>query len=85
MSLLPMRLIADPIMELPCSKSIRAIKCAVSAADGDRDVIDPIDGRLILDIKAVRGEMDSFVSVWGGKANAEQIRKARDRLKGREN
>ena len=77
------RLIVRPLLELPCPKSIRAIKRAVSASDGDGDVIDGVDGTLnITKNRAVRGEMDSFLSVWGGEANVEQIQRMRDRLNG---
>ena len=77
-----MRLIVHPILQLPCSKSIRAIKKAVSAADGDGDIIDLHSGLLELDKDAaVRGEIDSFISVWGGDSNLEQIKKAKERLR----
>ena len=76
-----MRAIIHPLLDLPCSQSIRAIKRAVSYADGDGDVIDSIDGTLKLDTNtAMMGERDAFLSVWGGKANVEQIQKARDRM-----
>ena len=77
-----MRLIVHPILQLPCSKSIRAIKKAVSAADGDGDIIDLHGGLLKLDTDAaVRGEINSFMSVWGGDSNLEQIKKAKERLR----
>ena len=41
-----MRLVADPILNLPCSQSVRAIKRVVSVADGDEDVIDTFSGKL---------------------------------------
>ena len=41
-----MRLVADPILKLPCSQSVRAIKRVVSVADGDEDVIDMVSGKL---------------------------------------
>jgi ethylmalonyl-CoA/methylmalonyl-CoA decarboxylase len=78
-----MRLIVNPILDLPCAKSIRAIKSAVSSADGDRDVLDYIDGTLQSNNLALRGERESFLSVWGGDTNVEQIRKAKERLKGK--
>jgi hypothetical protein len=77
-----MRLVVDKLMELPCPRSIRAIKRAVSSADGDRDVIDPSDGSLNVGNAAIAGEMESFRSVWGGRSNAELIQKTRDRLRG---
>lgn len=76
-----MRLAINPLLELPCSRSIRAIKTAVSFADGDGDVIDCADGgslKLSTNL-AMRGEMDAFLSVWGGKSNLEQIQKARSK------
>ena len=79
-----MRLIVEPILDLPCSKSVRAIKKAVSAADadGDGDVIDFPSGMLKLDTdSAVRGEMESFMRLWGGESNRNQIQKAKERLK----
>ena len=77
-----MRLVVHPILELPCSQAVRAIKAAVSAADGDGDVIDSLSGNLRLDSNmALRGEMDSFVSVWGGDSNKEQIRRTKEHLK----
>ena len=77
-----MRLIVDPLLDLPCSRSIRAIKNAVSAADGDGEVIDSIDGRLKMDTNiAVKGELESFLSVWGSESNKEQIQKAKNDLK----
>ena len=75
-----MRLVVDPILSLPCSQSIRAIKMAVSAAAGDGDVMD-IDGRLNMDTKALKGEFEAFMSVWGGESNREQIQKAKERLR----
>ena len=41
-----MRLVVDPILNLPCSQSVRAIKRVASVADGDEDVIDTASGRL---------------------------------------
>lgn len=77
-----MRLVVQPILDLPCSKSVRAIKKAVSSADGDGEVIDSTDGQLQLDANmALKGEMESFTSVWGGESNRDQIRKAKERLK----
>ncbi|KAL3827655.1 hypothetical protein ACHAXA_000528 [Cyclostephanos tholiformis] len=102
-----MRLVIDPLCDLPCSKSIRAIKRAISASDGDWDLFvhrgttareyeyDEYEhdddhhsiyrggGRMLnFDNVAIRGEMDSFLSVWGGTMNERLIRKARDRLRG---
>lgn len=75
------RLVVNPILELPCSQSIRAIKKVVSAADGDVEV-DSIDGTLEIDTNmAMKVEMDSFLSVWGGDSNKELIQKAKDRLR----
>lgn len=76
-----MRLIVKPILELPCAQSIRAIKMSVSAADGDREVIDPASGTLKNSDMSVDGEMEAFMSVWGGDSNREQIQQAKDRLK----
>ncbi len=77
-----MRAIINPLLDLPCSRSIRAIKRAVSCADGDGEVMDNIDGTLKFDTNmAMMGERDAFLSVWGGKANVEQILKARDRMR----
>ena len=79
-----MRAVINPLLDLPCSQSIRAIKRVVSSADGDGEVIDCIDGSTLkLDTNlAMMAERDAFLSVWGGKANLEQIQKARDRIKG---
>ncbi|KAL7491579.1 hypothetical protein ACHAWT_002131 [Skeletonema menzelii] len=82
------RLVADPILNLPCSQSVRAIKRVVSVADGDEDVIG-ISGRLKcnatdLGCKAenpVRAEIDAFVHVWGGESNRELIQQTRESLK----
>jgi len=41
-----MRLVVDPVLSLPCSQSVRAIKRVASVADGDDDVIDTATGRL---------------------------------------
>jgi len=77
-----MRLVVDPILKLPCSKSIRAIKKAVSAADGDGEVTDSASGRLKLDTNiAMKEEFESFMSVWGGDSNREQIEKTKERLR----
>ncbi|KAL7466739.1 hypothetical protein ACHAXS_007024 [Conticribra weissflogii] len=79
-----MRRVVDPILELPCPQSIRAIKSVVSVGDGDRDVIDCTSGNLLFDSNnALRGEIESFTSVWGGESNKEQIRKAKENLKGK--
>ena len=79
------RLVIHPLFELPCSYSIRAIKSAISAADGDRDVINITDGTLNNSTNmAVKCEMESFMSVWGSKSNIDQIQITKDRLlKGR--
>lgn len=80
-----MRAVINPLLDLPCAQSIRAIKRAVSSADGDGEVIGHhTDGTTLkLDTNlAMMGERDAFLSVWGGKANVEQIQKARDRIKG---
>jgi ethylmalonyl-CoA/methylmalonyl-CoA decarboxylase len=78
-----MRVIINPLVELPCSQSIRAMKRAVSYADGDGEVMmgNTIDERFKFDTNmAMRGERDAFLSVWGGKTNVEQIQKAKDRI-----
>mmetsp|Transcript_22633 Transcript_22633/g.45831 ORF Transcript_22633/g.45831 Transcript_22633/m.45831 type:complete len:358 (-) Transcript_22633:93-1166(-) len=76
------RRFVNPILHLPCSQSIRAIKSVVSVGDGDRDVIDCSSGSLLFDSNnALRGEIESFTSVWGGESNKEQIRKAKENLK----
>ena len=75
------RLIIQPLLQLPCSNSLRAIKSAISAADGDRNVINKIDGTLNSSTNmAVKCEMESFMSVWGSQSNKEQIEKTKDRL-----
>ena len=75
------RLIIQPLLQLPCSNSLRAIKSAISAADGDRNVINQIDGTLNSSTNmAVKCEMESFMSVWGSQSNMEQIEKTKDRL-----
>jgi len=61
-----------PILELPCSQSIRAIKSTISSADDEAIVI------------AMKREQDSFLSVWGGEANMKQIQKTKDRLRDKE-
>ena len=72
----------QPVLKLPCSQSIRAIKSTVSAADGDGEVIDTLTGKLRLDTNlAMKGEMESFLSVWGGESNLKQIQNAKDTLK----
>lgn len=79
----------QPILDLPCSQSIRAIKnVVISAADGDREVFHNTDmesGQLKkLETNtnmAMRAEMEAFLSVWGGEANVAQIKKTKDRLK----
>lgn len=79
-----MRVIINPLVELPCSQSIRAIKKAVSCADGDGEVMmgNNIDETMKFDANIVmRGERDAFLSVWGGETNVEQIQKARDRIR----
>ncbi len=91
-----MRLVVEPILNLPCSQSVRAIKRVVSVADGDEDVIDTSSGRLrytkVDDLEnessntkvcrtAVGTEMDSFLQVWGGESNRELIQQTRESLK----
>ena len=58
-----------PILELPCSQSIRAIKNTISSADDEA-----------IDIVMER-ERESFLSVWGGEANMKQIQQTKDRLR----
>ena len=56
----------QPILDLPCSQSIRAIKnVVVSAADGDREVSN----------MAMRAEMEAFLSVWEVKQMWHRLRK----------
>ncbi|KAL7551599.1 hypothetical protein ACHAWF_014788 [Thalassiosira exigua] len=74
------RLIVDKILDLPCPQSIRALKSAVSAVDGDGDVIDLATGEPKLENTAMMGEFESFMSVWGGDSNREQIQKAKSHL-----
>ena len=59
----------QPILELPCSQSIRAIKSTISAADDEA-----------IDI-AMERERESFLSVWGGEANVKQIQKTKELLR----
>ena len=59
----------QPILELPCCQSIRAIKSTISSADDEA-----------IDIARER-EQESFLSVWGGEANMKQIQKTKDRLR----
>ena len=80
-----MRLVVDPVLSLPCSKSIRAIKSVVSVADGDDDVIDVSSGHLKHNSTAVKSEIDSFVHIWGGKSNIELIEQARESLREKKN
>ena len=83
------RLIADPIIDLPCSKSVRAIKRVASIADGDEKVINTISGKLRYMVDedledkdtSVKTEIDAFTKIWGGKSNRELIQQTRDRLK----
>jgi hypothetical protein len=77
-----MRLIVRPILELPCSKAVRAVKSVVSAADGDQDVLDSKGMTMLYDTnKALAAERGAFLSVWGGDSNLEQIRKTKEKLK----
>uniref|UniRef100_A0A7S2KS71 Ethylmalonyl-CoA decarboxylase n=1 Tax=Skeletonema marinoi TaxID=267567 RepID=A0A7S2KS71_9STRA len=91
-----MRLVVDPILNLPCSQSVRAIKRVVSVADGDEDVIDTASGRLRYvatdatdddsmtkeyNNTAVKSEIDAFLQVWGGESNRELIEQTRESLK----
>ncbi|KAL9183218.1 hypothetical protein ACHAXT_005005 [Thalassiosira profunda] len=78
-----MRLI-EPMLELPCARSIRAMKAAVAAVDGDGEILDANSGELLDTNAGMRQEMDSFLSVWGGDSNKEQIEKARERLRGKD-
>lgn len=91
-----MRLVVEPILNLPCSQSLRAIKGVVSVADGDEDIIDTSSGRLryiktddfenessktVIKSTAVKSEIDSFLKVWGGESNRELIQQTRENLK----
>lgn len=77
-----MRQFVAPLLALPCAQSIRAIKRVVSAADGDGNVTDVVDGRLKLETNmAMKAEFESFVSVWGGESNRQQIQKAKEGLR----
>ncbi|KAL3802620.1 hypothetical protein HJC23_011944 [Cyclotella cryptica] len=76
-----MRLIVRPILELPCSKAIRAVKSVVSAADGDEDVFDSQGMTILYDTnKALAAERGAFLSVWGGDSNLKQIRLTKEKL-----
>lgn len=76
-----MRLIVNPILDLPCPKSVRAVKSVVSAADGDRDVLE-LEGKTMLYTtnKALATERTEFMRVWGGESNLKQIAEAKARL-----
>ena len=63
------RAVIGPLLELPSSRSVRAIKRAVCAADDD-----------MRSPESARAEIDSFLSVWGGDSNSELIRNVRDEL-----
>ena len=63
------RVVIGPLLELPSSQSVRAIKRAVCAADDDRR-----------SPQSAKAEIDAFLSVWGGESNSEQIRSVRDKL-----
>lgn len=63
------RVVIGPLLELPSSQSVRAIKRAICAADDDRR-----------SPQSARVEIDSFLSVWGGESNSEQIRNVQDKL-----
>jgi enoyl-CoA hydratase/carnithine racemase len=77
-----MRLIVAPLLELPCSKAIRAVKSVVSAANGDKDVLDVEGGTMFYDTNnALAVEREAFVSVWGGDSNLRQIQETKDKLK----
>ena len=81
-----MRLIVNPLLELPCSKAVRAVKSVVSAADGDRDVLDSEGNTLLYDTnKALAVEREAFVNVWGGDSNLKQIQAAKDKLREKKN
>jgi enoyl-CoA hydratase/carnithine racemase len=85
-----MRLVVEPILKLPCSQSVRAIKRVVSVVDGDEDIIDTASGKLryTKDIinkynnaTAAKSEIDEFLQVWGGESNKDLIKKTRESLK----
>ncbi|KAL7513369.1 hypothetical protein ACHAWX_000769 [Stephanocyclus meneghinianus] len=77
-----MRLIVRPILELPCSNAVRAVKSVVSAADGDQDVLDSRGMTMLYDTnQALATERGAFLSVWGGDSNLAQIREIKDKLK----
>jgi ethylmalonyl-CoA/methylmalonyl-CoA decarboxylase len=81
-----MRLIVQPILDLPCSKAIRAVKSVVSAADGDRDVLDVERKTMFYDTnKALAAEREAFLSVWGGDSNLKQIQQAKEKLREKKN
>jgi ethylmalonyl-CoA/methylmalonyl-CoA decarboxylase len=76
-----MRLIVHPILDLPCSRAVRAVKAVVSAADGDSDVLDSERKTMLYDTnKALAAERDAFLSVWGGDSNLKQIRETKEKL-----
>ena len=75
------RLIVAPLLELPCSDAIRAIKSVVSAADGDRNVLESEGNTLLYDThEPLAVEREAFLSVWGGDSNKKQIQETKDRL-----
>lgn len=89
-----MRLVVEPVLNLPCSQAVRAIKTVVSVADGDEDFINTSRDRLRCIKKddfenaktgifntAVKSEIDAFLQVWGGESNRELIQQKRDSLK----
>lgn len=80
-----MRLVVDPVLALPCARSLQAIKSVVSFADGDDDVIDTSSGHLKYNATAVKSEIDSFVHIWGGNSNRELIKQARESLREKKN
>jgi ethylmalonyl-CoA/methylmalonyl-CoA decarboxylase len=81
-----LRLVAEPILKLPCSKAIRAVKSMVSAADGDGDVVDRQRTRIMYDTNlALAAERQAFLSVWGGDSNLKQINKTKESLKKKKN
>ncbi len=90
-----MRLVVEPVLNLPCSQSVRAIKRVVSVADGDDDIIDTSSelryiksddfenesSKTKIRSTAVKSEIDAFLQVWGGKSNRDLIQQTRDSLK----
>jgi len=76
-----MRLIVIPILDLPCPNSVRAVKSVVSAADGDRDVLE-LEGMTMLynTNKVLATERTEFNRVWGGESNLKQIGEVKKQL-----